>query len=134
MGLPVFLKGPRYVLGETEADFSTIDNLHARAEEFRMALDPALWGWGSVFRSQRGLEAMGEYETLAMGQPLVIDPPHPIDDANVSSLGEKNVVVDEAPDREQRVHAARVGVVPKNTADPHHARISTSARSCLPGS
>jgi 3-oxoacyl-[acyl-carrier-protein] synthase III len=58
MGLPVFLKGPRYVLGEIEADFSTIENLPVRAEEFRMALDPALWGWGSVFRSERGLEAM----------------------------------------------------------------------------
>ncbi len=56
--MDVFLQGPRYVLGEIEADHSTIANLQARAEEFRMAPDPALWGWGSVFRSERGLEAM----------------------------------------------------------------------------
>lgn len=57
-GHPVFLHGPQYVLGEIEADFSTIDNLYARAEQFRMAPDPALWGWGSVFRTGRSLEAM----------------------------------------------------------------------------
>jgi 3-oxoacyl-[acyl-carrier-protein] synthase-3 len=57
-GHPVFLHGPQYVLGEIEADFSTIDNLYARAEEFRMAPDPALWGWGSIFRTERSLEAM----------------------------------------------------------------------------
>ena len=56
--MDVFLQGPRYVLGEIVADHSTIANLQARTEEFRMAPDPALWGWGSVFRSERGLEVM----------------------------------------------------------------------------
>lgn len=56
--MDVFLQAPRYVLGEIEADFSTIGNLYERAEELRMAPDPALWGWGSVFRTERGLEAM----------------------------------------------------------------------------
>jgi 3-oxoacyl-[acyl-carrier-protein] synthase-3 len=55
---PVFLHGPAYALGEVEADFSTIDNVYARAQELRMAFQPALWGWGSVFRTERGLEAM----------------------------------------------------------------------------
>jgi 3-oxoacyl-[acyl-carrier-protein] synthase III len=54
----VFLHAPQYVLGEIEADFSTIENLQARAEESRMVPNPALWGWGSVFRTRRGLEAM----------------------------------------------------------------------------
>jgi 3-oxoacyl-[acyl-carrier-protein] synthase III len=56
--MDVFLQAPRYVLGETEADYSTIGNLQARAEALRMAFDPSLWGWGSFFRSERGLEAM----------------------------------------------------------------------------
>lgn len=52
------LLGPRYVLGDVEADFSTIDGLEARAEALGLAPNPALWGWGSVFLSERGLEAM----------------------------------------------------------------------------
>lgn len=56
--MAVFLQGPRYVLGETRVDHAEIENLEARAEELRLAPDPALWGWGSVFRSERGLEAM----------------------------------------------------------------------------
>lgn len=76
--MDVFLQAPRYVLGEVEADFSTIDGLHARAEELRMAPDPTLWGWGSVFRSHRGLEAMAiesGCETLraAGGGPESVD-------------------------------------------------------------
>jgi 3-oxoacyl-[acyl-carrier-protein] synthase-3 len=57
-GSPVFLRAPKYVLGEIETDFSTIDDLYPRAEEFRMAPDPMLWGWGSIFRTERCLEAM----------------------------------------------------------------------------
>jgi 3-oxoacyl-[acyl-carrier-protein] synthase-3 len=58
VSVPVFLRAPRYVLGEVELDHSTISSLPARAEEYRLAFNAALWGWGSVFRSERGLEAM----------------------------------------------------------------------------
>jgi 3-oxoacyl-[acyl-carrier-protein] synthase-3 len=54
----VSLHGPSYALGEIELRYHEIDDLQARAEEFRMVPDPALWGWGSVFRTERGLEAM----------------------------------------------------------------------------
>jgi len=70
----VFLQGPRYVLGEVEADFSTIENLPARADEFRLAPDPALWGWGSVFRSERGLEAMAIESGSATLRAAAADP------------------------------------------------------------
>jgi 3-oxoacyl-[acyl-carrier-protein] synthase-3 len=72
---PVFLQGPSYVLGEIEADHSAIDNLPARAEEFRMALDPALWGWGSFFRSERGVEAMAIDSGSATLRAAGIEPP-----------------------------------------------------------
>jgi hypothetical protein len=40
--MAVYLQGPRYVLGDTRVDHGAIENLEARAEEFRMAPDPAL--------------------------------------------------------------------------------------------
>ena len=71
---PVFLNGPRYVLGELESDFSTIENLKARAAEFRMVPEPALWGWGSVFRTERSLEAMAIDSGSASLRTAGIDP------------------------------------------------------------
>jgi 3-oxoacyl-[acyl-carrier-protein] synthase-3 len=71
---PVFLNGPQYVLGELESDFSTIENLQARAAEFRMVPEPALWGWGSVFRTERSLEAMAIDSGSATLRTAGIDP------------------------------------------------------------
>jgi 3-oxoacyl-[acyl-carrier-protein] synthase III len=73
-GMPVFLHGPRYVLGEIAADFTTIDGLHARAEEFRMAPDARLWGWGSIHRTERGLAAMAVDSGLATLRSAGVDP------------------------------------------------------------
>ena len=70
----VFLCGPQYVLGELESDFSTIDNLQARAEEFRMVPEPELWGWGSVFRTERSLEAMAIDSGSATLRAAGVDP------------------------------------------------------------
>jgi 3-oxoacyl-[acyl-carrier-protein] synthase III len=72
--MAVYLQGPRYVLGDTRVDHGAIENLEARAEEFRMAPDPALWGWGSVFRSERGLEAMAIESGSASLRAAGIDP------------------------------------------------------------
>lgn len=61
----VHLHAPRYVLGEIEADHTTIPGLHERAEELRLAPIPGLWGWGSVFRSERGIEDLAIDSALA---------------------------------------------------------------------
>jgi len=53
-----FLRGPQYVLGEIEADYTTIDNLRDKADAYRMMPDPKLWGWGGFNRTERGLDAM----------------------------------------------------------------------------
>jgi 3-oxoacyl-[acyl-carrier-protein] synthase-3 len=73
-GTAIFLHGPHYVLGEIETSFSAIGNLYARAEQFRMALDPALWGWGNVFRTERSLEAMAIESGSATLHAAGIDP------------------------------------------------------------
>lgn len=86
MSAPVYLQGPRYVLGEIEADHSTIENLDARAEELRIAPDPVLWGWGSVFRTERGLEAMAAESGSATLRSAGVEPPAV--DALVLSCGE----------------------------------------------
>src|SRR5438874_13564042 len=77
---------------------------------------------------------MSQYLALRVRQPLVVDASHAIHDPDVTGLREEYVIIHEAPDREQRVHAARVAVVTKNAPDPHHALISRSTRSCFPGS
>jgi 3-oxoacyl-[acyl-carrier-protein] synthase-3 len=82
----VFLHGPRYVLGEIERHHSTIDGLAARAEELRLAPDPALWGWGSVFRTERGLAAMAADSGSASLRAAGLEPP--AIDALVLSCGE----------------------------------------------
>ncbi len=54
--MAVFLSDPRYVLGEQEVDHADLPGLDAKAEEYGLALDPGMWGWGSVFRTERGLD------------------------------------------------------------------------------
>jgi 3-oxoacyl-[acyl-carrier-protein] synthase-3 len=56
--MPVFLHGPRYELGELAADHTTIEDLQARAVEFKMQPSPQLWGWGGIRRTVRGLEEL----------------------------------------------------------------------------
>ncbi|WP_234332225.1 3-oxoacyl-ACP synthase [Streptomyces sp. NRRL S-87] len=52
----VHLSAPAYVLGEQEADHSTIPGLAERARQFGMPPKAQLWGWGSIRRTARGLE------------------------------------------------------------------------------
>lgn len=56
--MPVFLHGPRYELGEEEADHTSIANLDAQIARFGLAPSPALWGWGTFRRSARSLEQL----------------------------------------------------------------------------
>jgi 3-oxoacyl-[acyl-carrier-protein] synthase III len=71
---PVLLRGPAYVLGEFEIEHGRIANLQARAEQFRMVPDPGLWGWGSVFRTERGLAAMATDSGSATLRAAGIEP------------------------------------------------------------
>jgi 3-oxoacyl-[acyl-carrier-protein] synthase-3 len=52
----VYISGPRYVLGEIEEDHTAIAGLAERAERFKLAMNPQLWGWGTYRRTERGLE------------------------------------------------------------------------------
>ncbi|MEV7727414.1 3-oxoacyl-ACP synthase [Streptomyces sp. NPDC087917] len=54
----VHLSAPRYVLGEREADHTTIDGLAERARQLGMPPRAALWGWGSVHRTAKALETL----------------------------------------------------------------------------
>jgi 3-oxoacyl-[acyl-carrier-protein] synthase III len=56
--MPVFLHGPQYVLGELEADYTTIEDLPAKAAEFKMPPNPQVWGWGGIRRTERSLEEL----------------------------------------------------------------------------
>ena len=68
------LYGPAYVLGEDEAGYASIPDLPARAERFRMAPDPGLWGWGSVFRTGRTLADLAIDSGAATLRAAAIDP------------------------------------------------------------
>ena len=87
-----------------------------------------------VEQSQRRLEPVRERLALRMRQALVVDAPNPVHDADMAGLREERRVVDESPERQEAVHAARIAVVAEDAADAHHDATSTSTRSCLPGS
>lgn len=53
--MSAYLRGPAYVLGETETDYTAIGNVAELAERYGLAPRPALWGWGGVRISQRDL-------------------------------------------------------------------------------
>jgi 3-oxoacyl-[acyl-carrier-protein] synthase III len=53
--MSAYLRGPAYVLGETETDYTAIGNVAELAERYGLAPRPALWGWGGIRISQRDL-------------------------------------------------------------------------------
>ncbi|WP_374118178.1 3-oxoacyl-ACP synthase [Streptomyces sp. MAR25Y5] len=55
---PVHLSAPRYVLGESEADHTSIEDLPRKARAFGMPPEASLWGWGSVRRTAESLETL----------------------------------------------------------------------------
>ncbi|MEU8464666.1 3-oxoacyl-ACP synthase [Streptomyces sp. NPDC029003] len=54
----VHLSAPRYVLGELPADHTTVEALAERARRFGMPPRAGLWGWGTVHRTAKSLEAL----------------------------------------------------------------------------
>lgn len=57
-GAPVHLLAPRYHLGEHRTGHREIPGLAERARKFGMAPVPELWGWGSVYRTERGIDEL----------------------------------------------------------------------------
>jgi 3-oxoacyl-[acyl-carrier-protein] synthase-3 len=53
-----YLRGPSYVLGEHESDFTSIANLEELAKKFQMPPNAGLWGWGGIRRTDRSLEEL----------------------------------------------------------------------------
>jgi 3-oxoacyl-[acyl-carrier-protein] synthase-3 len=51
----VFLRGPGYVLGENEIGHAAIANLADLARRFKLAPQPAMWGWGTIRTTKRDL-------------------------------------------------------------------------------
>jgi 3-oxoacyl-[acyl-carrier-protein] synthase-3 len=57
-GGTAFVRGASYVLGEQDADYTTIGNLTELADRFRIAPNAGLWGWGGIRTTRRDLEEL----------------------------------------------------------------------------
>ena len=77
---------------------------------------------------------MRESPALRLRQTVYINTAEAVHDTDVTGLREERVPINEAPQRDQRVDAARLAVVTEDAPDPYHRTISTSNRSCFPGS
>ena len=73
-GRPVYLYGPRYVLGEIESQHTSIAGLRERTEELRLQLDAGLWGWGTFHRTERDLEQLAVDAGTASLRAARMDP------------------------------------------------------------
>ncbi|MFI6151942.1 3-oxoacyl-ACP synthase [Kitasatospora sp. NPDC051170] len=68
------LQAPRYVLGEEELDHTEVECLAERAAELKMVPKAALWGWGSVRRTGRGLAELAIDSGTATLRAAGVDP------------------------------------------------------------
>jgi len=73
-GTPVHLVAPRYELGEHCEDHRTIAALEERTRKFGMQPMPELWGWGSVYRTDRGIEELAVAAGAACLAGAGVDP------------------------------------------------------------
>lgn len=71
---PVHLSAPRYVLGEIEADHTTIPNLADLAAQYRIPANAQLWGWGTIRRTARDLEDLAVDSGLATLRAAGVQP------------------------------------------------------------
>jgi len=76
--LTVYLRGASYVLGESEVGYADIPDMAELAAEFGLALNPGLWGWGTVRNTRRDLAdlaaATGRATLRAAGiEPASVD-------------------------------------------------------------
>jgi 3-oxoacyl-[acyl-carrier-protein] synthase III len=72
-GAPVFLRGPSYVLGEHEAEYTAIEDLGALTERFALAPDPGLWGWGRIRIAASDLESLAAQAGMASLRAAGVD-------------------------------------------------------------
>lgn len=72
--MSAYLYGAAYELGEIEADHTTIANLAERAEQYRMPMNPMLWGWGTFRRTERNLAELAVASGLATLRAARLDP------------------------------------------------------------
>jgi 3-oxoacyl-[acyl-carrier-protein] synthase III len=73
-GRPVYLYGPRYVLGEIESRHTSIAGLRERIEKLRLQFDADLWGWGTFHRTERDLEQLAVEAGTASLRAARMDP------------------------------------------------------------
>jgi len=73
MNAAAFLRGPSYVLGEVEADYTAIENLSELADRFSLAPNADLWGWGGIRTTARDLEELAVDTGLATLRAAGID-------------------------------------------------------------
>ncbi|MDT3395182.1 3-oxoacyl-ACP synthase [Streptomyces sp. B1866] len=57
--------GPAYVLGEQDADHTTVTGLIERARTFDMPVKASLWGWGRVRRTAKDVETLAVESSAA---------------------------------------------------------------------
>ncbi|HEX9032457.1 MAG TPA: hypothetical protein VF834_11470 [Streptosporangiaceae bacterium] len=69
-----FLAGASYVLGEHEADHTSISNLTGLAEQFKLVVNPGLWGWGTIRTTGRELEDLAVRTGCATLRAAAADP------------------------------------------------------------
>ncbi|WP_200836980.1 3-oxoacyl-ACP synthase [Streptomyces sp. WAC05374] len=70
----VHLCGPAYVLGEQDADHTTVQGLTERARKFGMPAKASLWGWGRVRRTAKDLETLAVESGTATLRSCGADP------------------------------------------------------------
>lgn len=73
-GHAAFLRGPAYVLGETQIEHTAIENLSDLASRLGLALNAGLWGWGSIRTTRRELEDLAAETGLATLRAAGLDP------------------------------------------------------------
>ena len=78
IGGTAFLRGPGYILGETQTEHTAIEEFPALAARLGLALNAGLWGWGSIRTTRRELEDLavdtGRATLAASGlEPAQID-------------------------------------------------------------
>ncbi|SRR5216683_468272 len=72
-GGTAFVRGPSYVLGEREADYTTIGNLGELADRFRLAPNAGLWGWGGIRTTGRDLAELAAETGVATLRAAGVD-------------------------------------------------------------
>jgi 3-oxoacyl-[acyl-carrier-protein] synthase-3 len=73
-GHTAFLRGPAYVLGETQLEHTAIENLSDLASRLGLAMNAGLWGWGSIRTTRRELEDLAAESGLATLRAAGLDP------------------------------------------------------------